>query len=254
MKKIDLTGEKYHRLTVIEEVVERQKNSIMWRCVCDCGNTVHVSGGALRSGNTQSCGCQKLEKTVARNRKHGMCKSPEHAIWASMKARCNNPRSSDYKNYGARGIAVCSRWEKSFSSFLRDMGTRPSSSHSIDRIDNNCGYEPGNCRWATSKEQSRNQRSNTLITINGETKILSDWAISSGLTVSGFLRRMERGLTGESLINTPINGRALITFDGITDSISGWSRRTGIAKNTLRHRIKVSFWPVERALTEGVEK
>lgn len=121
-----------------------------------------------------SCGCIREW--------HGGSASPEYKAWLKMKARCNSPTNQrDAKNYRDRGITVCDRWNKSFTAFFEDMGVRPSDIHSIDRIDNNKGYSPENCRWGTPSEQAKNRRSVILITIGEETKCLSDWALSQNL-------------------------------------------------------------------------
>ncbi len=110
------------------------------------------------------------------NKSHGLSSSPEYVSYDSMMNRCYNQNERSYKNYGARGVVVCPRWKGNFSNFLQDMGNKPSESHSLDRIDNNGNYESSNCRWATSKEQARNRRSNVLIEHNGESRLLCQWA------------------------------------------------------------------------------
>lgn len=149
---INLMGQKFGRLTVIEPT-EKRKGGIVWKCVCDCGNKREVSAGILRSGRAISCGCWRRKRTV----KHGCSRlgfvTPEYRTWYSMKRRCLNSNNKFYKYYGGRGIIVCDRWLNSFENFLEDMGERPNPELSIDRINNDGNYEPNNCRWATQKEQ-----------------------------------------------------------------------------------------------------
>lgn len=158
---IDRSGKRYGRLLVIERA-GRLGTYTAWRCICDCGRETVTTGDRMQSGMARSCGCLKIERSKATNKrlkfKHGKCFIPEYAIWANMIYRCRNKKAANYPLYGGRGISVCQRWRKSFDSFFDDMGQRPSPMHSIDRIDNDGNYEPGNCRWATAKEQRANQR------------------------------------------------------------------------------------------------
>jgi hypothetical protein len=157
MRRIDLVGKRFGRWTVLEMERDRRDGlGIMWLCRCDCGTTRHVSGRHMRRGASVSCGCLKAERQALRNRTHGMFGVPEYHSWSGMIQRCTNPGNPSYANYGGRGITVCERW-RSFKDFLLDMGRRPKGT-SIDRIDNDGSYEPGNCRWATRTVQNSNKR------------------------------------------------------------------------------------------------
>jgi hypothetical protein len=185
---VDHSGKKVGRLLVMYRIPKKPGDkNVFWHCQCDCGSTT-VAAGANLGKTTFSCGC--LAKDTAANilkgntytRTHNMSKTTEYRIWSKMLQRCYNPRNHKYHIYGARGISICDRWKDSFESFYIDMGARPSSAHSIDRIDNNGNYEPGNCRWATNREQMRNTRANNFIEIEGISLCVLDWTKKLGVT------------------------------------------------------------------------
>lgn len=156
----EMVGETFGRLTVVEFAGYVRRSGAryrQWRCRCLCGNESVALTGSLTSGNTQSCGCRKRDEAAARLTRHGGKHTPEYAVWNGMRKRCENPRNAKYADYGGRGIKVCDRW-RDFAVFMSDMGPRPSPKHSIDRRDNNRGYEPENCAWVLRDEQNRNQR------------------------------------------------------------------------------------------------
>jgi len=158
MKFIDLTGNKYFRLKVLERAPNTEKGNTRWKSVCECGNEVITSSNDLTSGNTKSCGCYKREVTVLKNSSHGMSNSNEYKSWQAMINRCYNPKYESFKDYGGRGITVCDDWRHSFENFYKDVGKRPHIKYSLDRIDNNGNYEKVNCKWSTPTQQMRNQR------------------------------------------------------------------------------------------------
>lgn len=168
---LDLTGRTFAYLKAIHAV-----GGGYWHCECACGKTSSVLANRLTSGNTKSCGCLKKSVLGMSTTKHGKAGTRTHRIWKAMRNRCNNPSTPRYKDYGGRGITVCQRWD-SFENFLADMGEAPEGK-SIDREDNDKGYEPGNCRWATPSEQNENTRAS--VRVNG--KSIKQLAAEQGVT------------------------------------------------------------------------
>ncbi|UOR02035.1 hypothetical protein MUN77_01505 [Leucobacter allii] len=157
----DMTGERFGRLHVLKWVGTAPNRQAIWLCKCDCGNETSVKGSQLRQGKTSSCGCVKREvwKNSITHGQGGPTRITSlYRTWKGMKSRCTNPNRPDYSRYGGRGIEVCDRWLHSFEAFASDVGEKPGPGYSIDRIDNDGNYEPGNVRWATASEQRRNQR------------------------------------------------------------------------------------------------
>lgn len=157
----DLTGRKFGRLTVIAEDGRDRHYNVFWMCACECGSLHRVNGKTLRTGETSSCGCWRREHTKrALHARHGHARksgnSATYRCWKNMLMRCLDPKNRDYRHYGGRGIGVCERW-RTFDNFLADMGVKPNGL-TIDRIDNDRGYEPGNCRWVTQGENNKNRR------------------------------------------------------------------------------------------------
>lgn len=188
----DITGKRFGRLTILSfDCIDEKQNS-RWLCSCDCGSQVIVRRAALTGGVTKSCGCLQRERVSAIATKHGSAKTPEYQAWGAMRERCSNPNIESYADYGARGIRVHERW-LSFENFLNDMGPRPSPSHSLDRIDNDGNYEPGNCRWATRAEQNRNTRRNRYIETPIGRMTLTDAAAAYGISPEGLRGRIRRG-------------------------------------------------------------
>jgi hypothetical protein len=166
------------------------------RVRCCCGKEFPVRVNSLRTGNTKSCGCKRRQKLIDRNRTHGFAqrsgRHPLYRAWANMVSRCSDPNHPKYADYGGRGIMVCPRWRDSFADFLADVGERPFRGAEIDRRDNNLGYEPGNTRWATRAEQTRNTRVNRNITHDGRTMTLTEWARELGWSFMGLKDRLQR--------------------------------------------------------------
>ena len=186
MKREELVGRKFGRLTVMEFSGKNKFRNLKWICVCDCGCEKEVFGYRLKSGETQSCGC--LHKERQRERvKHGYSRrgavTTTYKTWRSIKDRCFNPTQDNYKYYGGRGITVCERWldkEHGFENFLADMGEQPDGL-TLDRENSSGDYTPENCRWITQQEQCNNQRANHRVTYKGKTRTIAEWARFLGI-------------------------------------------------------------------------
>ncbi len=178
----------------------------------------------------------------------------EYGIWMGINSRCRNRHVKAYNNYGGRGISVCERW-RCFASFLEDMGPRPSIKHQIERINNNGNYEPGNCKWATRKEQCRNKRNNRLLTFKGETRCVREWAEITGIGEGVIQDRIERGWNTEKALTTPVHViPIMVTLEGKTLCLKDWAKRYNINyAGSLLPRLSKG-WNIEKALCTPVKK
>lgn len=254
----DITGEAFGCLVVIARAPNSRTGAVMWLCSCvadrgGCGGSVEAFSQNLRSGRTTSCGCTYARAKAARATRHGHAsrsgRTAEWLSWHAMRRRCDDARSPAFRDYGGRGITVCERW-RSFEAFLADMGRRPSAAHSIDRINNDGNYEPGNCRWATQTEQSRNQRSNRMSTHNGQTKCTAEWAEASGIAYSTLKSRLLRGMSIEDAVSLSADRndrRRKYTIGSETMTLAQWARKTGVDRDVAATRL-CRGWPIERAI------
>ncbi len=202
----DEAGRRYGRLTVLSKGPDGGKyDRSHWLCKCDCGNTKVISQDALRGGGTMSCGCLIRDVVKERSTTHGeTCEysrgSKEYKAWATMKWRCHNRNNT---RYGGRGISVCQRWLDSYVDFLIDVGRAPSPEYSLDRINNNGNYEPGNVEWSTRIRQANNTRRNRLIAINEQVYTVGEWARITGIRYATIYARLSRGWIPERAVFDP---------------------------------------------------
>lgn len=207
-KFIDLTGQKFGRLTAIEVAGSTPTMGVLWKCLCECNQEVFVPSGQLRSGRTKSCGC--LHKDLAKHQgiKHMKFGDRIRRIRALMIGRCYNKNNIRYKNYGSRGIFVCEEWLSkkfgllNFYNWAIENGYRDDLT--IDRIDNDGPYAPWNCRWATYEQQANNTRRNKIIEYNGEIRTVSEWSKITGINRSAIVHRIERGWSIEDTLTKSV--------------------------------------------------
>lgn len=201
----DISGEIFHRLTVIKENGRRNnsRKEILWECKCSCGNITNTTKRNLIDGSTKSCGCYALEVRKNLHKTHGKSRSPLYKIWSGMKQRCLDKNCKAYVNYGGRGIKICENWIDSFSCFYNDMSESYKKGLEIDRIDNNGNYELSNCKWSNREEQSNNRRSNIILEFNGIKKNITQWAEFTKISRKIIFQRISRGWSIEKALTSP---------------------------------------------------
>ena len=203
---IDLTGQRFGRLVVTGEA-PHIRGERAWATLCDCGKTGQSTTGKLRGGNTSSCGCLAIDNLRARRTTHGCTGTPEHSIWMGITKRCTYQGDRCWPLYGGRGIRVCDEWQGpvGFAAFLAHVGPRPSPQHSIDRIDSDGHYEPGNVRWAPPDAQANNKRNSRHLTAFGMTLTLAQWAVETGICRKTLAYRLHIGMTMEQALDLPVD-------------------------------------------------
>lgn len=200
MRLADLTGHIFGRLEVLRRA-QNKEGPTAWLVKCSCGAEKPVRAKHLLSGAVVSCGCLRAE----RREKHGMAGTRQYKIWSGMMARCTNASRKEYDQYGGRGISVCDAW-KTFDGFWSDMGPTYLDGLSLDRINNNGNYEPGNCRWATQVQQARNTSRNRLVELDGQLMSVAEAAERTGVNRFALRERVEKGMTGDALFARRIAG------------------------------------------------
>ncbi len=202
-------GQKFYRWTIIKTYANQKKRASFYLCVCDCGTKQRVLDRTLRYSYSKSCGCLSAEMAADRLKKqntiHGMTGSPEFHAWQAMRFRCENKKYSLFHRYGGRGIKVCKRWEK-FENFYKDMGPRPKNKQSLDRINSDGNYEPGNCRWANWREQQNNRKNNRMLSYNGKTQTMAQWSKEVGIGARTIWYRLSKGYSIKDALTKPVRG------------------------------------------------
>lgn len=252
---INLLGRRFGKLVVqAKDPVRSSNGGVKWVCLCDCGNTASIRGDALTSAGTSSCGCIRVDSFRDMATSHGLRRSPEYNSWHSAKQRCTNPNAKQYKNYGGRGIQFCDHW-MSFENFYLDMGKRPSPQHSVERKDNNGNYEPGNCVWASKKEQANNTSKNVFYEYRGSKYSIAQlWEISQSIgscvaLPTIFSRIHSLGWSVERSVEEPALKQRTYTHNGVTKTISQWASEYGVDIVNLRNRLLNLNWDFERAIS-----
>jgi len=199
VRVLNIEGKRFGKLVALKYHHSERKMA-HWECLCDCGKTHIAATKYLQKGDVTSCGCAHSSMKSRFGVKAKDVRG--YATWTGLIKRCHNPTDKDYKRYGARGITVCESWRESFANFFSDMGERPTGL-SIERRDNSSGYSLENCYWGTQRQQSRNRRNNTMITLDGETKCLAEWLELKGISKSCYQWRVRNGWTTERALTTP---------------------------------------------------
>lgn len=252
-KRIDLTGVRVGRLVVESYAYTRDKKAY-WNCVCDCGNKCVVGAKNLRKGIARSCGCLKKESMRKVASKHGLSSTRLYHIWTGMKGRCYNPNNPRYNSYGGRGILIHEEWLNNFESFYNwAISNGYAENLTLDRIDNNRGYSPDNCRWANQKQQCNNKSNNHLLTYNGKTQNITQWAEELGIGRRTLTDRLTYSWTLEEVFTKPLKkvNQELIEYNGEQHTLSEWAKIIDMPRSILYKRLK-SGMSLEEAFTKPV--
>lgn len=241
----DLTGQRFERLTVIERADNTKKGQARWLCKCDCGATCIADGVHLRRGEIKSCGCLSRENTIKRSTKHGMKRRMSsnkiYSTWQNVKQRCLDKSAPHYAEYGARGITICEEWQTDFQAFFDYVSKLEhfnEEGYTLDRINNDGNYEPGNVRWATRKEQTRNRRITAMVDYKGETISLADAAERSGINYDALRERYRKGLRGDELFKPLYQRFIFIEHNGKSMTLKALAEEMGVAYSALLWRYK----------------
>ncbi len=266
--RIDITGQRFGRLTAVRPHYTNKRGTVVWEFKCGCGNLVHKPVNKRNQDANVGCHTCYLKYLSDRTKVHGYSnKTKEYRAWIHIKSRCYNPNVSCYVHYGAKGVTLCDEWLGSFPAFLAHIGPAPSAKHSVDRIDNSRGYEPGNVRWATTKEQANNKTTNALYTIGGVTKNMMGWCeeygadwdlVWSRVKAHGYdivralteLKRGSKQFIGEKGERV---GYRQYLFRGRIQNLKEWAAEYGVSHGALQQKMRKG-WHMEGALLGGKDE
>lgn len=249
----DYTGKKFYKLTAIK-FIKRENKKTIWECKCDCGNVINLTIRSLVCGHIKDCGCQRSIRNAKHSTKHGLAKTRLYHIFQGMKVRCYNKNDHSYPRYGQRGITICDEWMKDITKFVEWANKNGyKDGLSIDRIDPNKGYFPENCRWVNFKIQANNKTNNKLVTFNGETHTVSEWADKLGMKRKILEQRIRNSEASKYSLEEAFSKKVrehdiMLTFKGKTQNIKSWAEEIGLPYSALNQRI-YHGWDIERALT-----
>lgn len=243
-----IAGKKFGHLLILREAARKLRHRrVVYRC--DCGIEREVYLVCIVQGITKSCGCMRVPNALVRIT--GLPKIPEVGIWRGMIRRCEDPLYKEYGNYGGRGIKVCQRWRHSFSSFYEDIGQRPDPKYTIDRVNNDGDYEPGNVRWATQKQQQTNKRTNHLIAYRGETLPVSVWAERCRISTEAVISRLKHGWPVKEALEKPIARGNWVTYGGEKMTIADLAKKYNKKRQTIEGRLRLG-WTIEAIIEKPV--
>lgn len=237
-------GQRFGRWEVIApETIMDGRHKCLCRCSCESHTEKYVEKFNLIEGKSLSCGCLAKEEVAKRRTKHGKTNTRLYHVWASMRERCYCKTHEAYPNYGGRGIKLCDEWFNDYSSFEKWAYANGYNENAkkrectIDRIDVNGNYCPANCRWVTQKEQNNNMRKTIILSYNGKTQSLLEWAEELNISPDTLRTRYDKGWSVEDILNPNLQRSPIIVnYNGETHNLYTWSKLTGIAMNTLRNR------------------